>query len=112
MSLYLCIFEYDCEVHGIDMGSYSDFNAFRYRILDICKSYNIVDPLNILMNHSDCSGEWTPIECKKLVNELGFIKNLLEKSHHEDLKETLMYIDGILYLCHLSVRYNNPILFQ
>jgi hypothetical protein len=112
MSLYLCIYEYECEIHGIDVGSYSDFNAFRTKLFHFCESNKIVNPLYTLMNHSDCEGEWTPLECKKLVSELHFIKELVDKSLTEDLKETKMLIEAILYLSHLSVRYNSPILFQ
>jgi hypothetical protein len=112
MSLYLCIYEFDTEVHGIDMGSYSDFNTIRYKLFNIYKSINTINPLPTLMNHSDCEGEWSPLECKILINELNSIKEIIDKYHQDDLTDIYNFIDAILYLSHLSIRYNSPIIFQ
>jgi hypothetical protein len=112
MSLYLCIYMYDCEIHGLDMGCYSDFNAFRYNLLNLCSSQNPLIKLNTLVNHSDCNGDWTPNQCKKLIQELNQAKEIIYKIFYEDLEEIKETINNILYLCHLSVRYNSSIIFQ
>ncbi len=38
MGLYLCIFEHDDELDGIDVGSYSGFNFFRDTVTELLEN--------------------------------------------------------------------------
>jgi hypothetical protein len=78
VGLYLCLFEGDdddeVEIEGVDVGHYSDFAVFRDAIRDRLEGGDNGSRFPILMNHSDCDGEWTPREAKQLDVELTTIQ--------------------------------------
>jgi hypothetical protein len=72
MSLYLCLFDGDRELDGVEAGSYGQFNAFRESAGNCAKGG--APSLPTLLGHSDCDGEWTPRECGELLGELAKIE--------------------------------------
>ena len=57
------------EIAECDVGHYSDFGCFRDTIARHLDS----DRYPVLMEHSDCDGEWTLAEIPALENELNEI---------------------------------------
>jgi hypothetical protein len=70
VGLYLCIFDEDEEVDGVEVGLYSDFNALRDCVARELEGGNRGARFPTLMLHSDCDGEWSVADCDKLVPEL------------------------------------------
>jgi hypothetical protein len=75
MSLYLCIISEDAaddgddEITGWQLGRYSDFACFRDTIF---RHLGATD-FPILMEHSDCDGEWSVAALPGLIMELETI---------------------------------------
>jgi hypothetical protein len=137
MGLYLCIFDSDEEVEGVEVGSYSDFDFFRSSVTDLLEGGQAASRYPTIILHSDCDGEWTPTECVKLTEELlsiseGF-KQLpaaefrapwqKEVAKSFGLKPLSLYdsfidVDGepllerLLRLCEVAIEKQQPILFQ
>nr|WP_086938520.1 Imm70 family immunity protein [Thaumasiovibrio occultus] len=74
MSVYLCIFDGDEELDGIDVGQYADFAFFREGVAAVVENGVVGSVCPTLMLHSDCDGEWTPAECVRLIEELNTIE--------------------------------------
>jgi hypothetical protein len=89
--MYLCIRGDDGqELAGFEIGSYADFECFREVILR-----HIPDALEhfpLLMQHSECDGEWSTDELEALKDELAEISRrfrLLPAEHlHDAFEET------------------------
>jgi hypothetical protein len=73
MSLYLCVFDEDEELDGVDAGAYSDFGDFRNTIAKELERGKIGSRFPTLMLHSDCDGQWDVEHCEKLESELEVI---------------------------------------
>jgi len=71
MSLYLCIFEGDQDIDGIDVGSYGDFNAIREHVVVTLEDGNIGSKYPTFALHSDSEGEWSVVDCVTLLKELA-----------------------------------------
>jgi hypothetical protein len=137
MSLYLCIFDDDEELNGIDVGAYSDFGYFRKTVSDILENQKVGSCFPVLMLHSDCDGEWSVYDCQKLEIELETISAELKKYPPQEfivewkrraarqfsLQPASLYdcffdVDGepllerMLDLTRLAQRKGQPILFQ
>jgi len=70
MGLYLCIFsDGDEEIAGWQLGHYSDFGCFR----DTISRHLGASDFPILMEHSDCDGEWSIAQLPGLIVELETI---------------------------------------
>lgn len=78
MGLYLCVFEDDDDIAGVDVGAYSDFGRFRDVIGESLEARRIGLRFPTLMLHSDCDGQWSVDECKLLVRELATIADALK----------------------------------
>lgn len=78
MGLYLCIFDGDDEVDGLEVGSYSDFGALRDYIVRELEGGRPGSRFPTLIIHSDCDGEWSATECDRLHHELEDIANGLK----------------------------------
>jgi hypothetical protein len=70
MGLYLVIFDGQNEIGGVEVDDYSDFALFRNTVLDRLEANGLGTRVPTRMLHSDCSGEWTPDESRKLTAEL------------------------------------------
>lgn len=78
MGLYLCVFDGDDEVDGVEVGGYSDFNGLREYITREFEANKSGSRFPTLIMHSDCDGEWTAVECVNLINELADIIALMK----------------------------------
>ena len=82
MGLVLCIYE-DREsgddIDGFQVGSYSDFGAWRDFIAAALEHGRWGSRFPTLMMHSDCDGEWSPEDCVALRNELRIIREEMAK---------------------------------
>ena len=72
MGLYLVVFDDEIELDGVEVGTYSDFGAFRHAVA------NLEDGVPgslfpTLLLHEDCDGQWTPHEAARLEGELQTI---------------------------------------
>lgn len=137
MGLYLCIFEGDEEVEGLEIGSYDDFGTFRDTIRDRLEGGNAGSRFPVLMTHSDCDGTWSPVEASALHAELVAIARELSSLSPipardgwqqsvvrtlglspANLAECFFDVDGeplldrLLGLCKCSIERGLPILFQ
>jgi hypothetical protein len=74
MGLYLCAFDDDEEVDGVEIGSYEDFNVFRNAVLAAVENGKHGSRCPVLQNHHDSDGEWTPEEAARLIEELDLVK--------------------------------------
>ena len=137
MGLYLCIFDGDDELDGVEVGSYTDFGAFRTAVETHVEGGVEGSLCPILMLHSDCDGDWSPEEAALLQTELTAIterfmqlpaeslegdwKPGIARSvglHPANLYDCYFDVDGeplldrLIGLAQLSVERNLPILFQ
>lgn len=137
MGLYLCVFDGEEEVDGVDVGAYSDFGCFRDAVTDRLEGGYQGAKYPTLIIHSDCDGEWTPNECAKLEHELESIaasfrelpptefnaewQRKVAKSlslHPTNLYESFIDVDGepllerLLHVCHVAIEKQQAILFQ
>lgn len=140
MGLYLCVFgsdEGDEDLDGIEVGTYDDFDTFReeiHRRLESGADWGAQFP--VLLQHSDCDGEWTVDECRALRNELATIRtalaaidpkpytgwqsNAAEHAGHRptDLGECFIDVDGEILLdrmadlAQLAIKTGRPVTFM
>lgn len=70
MGLYLCVFEGDEELDGVEVGLYADFNGLRSYVTHEFESgtHGASFPLFIL--HSDSDGEWSAHDLAGLRREV------------------------------------------
>lgn len=73
MGLYLCIFDGDQEIDGVEVGQYDDFGKFRDCVVRELEKGSPGSKFATLILHSDSDGEWSPAEAKKLESELAEI---------------------------------------
>jgi Immunity protein 70 len=74
MGLYLCVLVEDDEAEGVEIGSYADFNFFREAVTAVVENGAAGSICPVLVNHSDCDGEWSTQEAEKLLGELEKIR--------------------------------------
>ncbi|MDA9529570.1 Imm70 family immunity protein [Bradyrhizobium sp. CCBAU 25338] len=73
MGLYLCIFDGDQELDGVEIGSYADFGAFRDCVVRELEGGIAGSKFPTLILHSDSDGQWSPSEARELEKELQSI---------------------------------------
>jgi hypothetical protein len=137
MSLYLCVFDEDEELDGVDAGAYSDFGDLRNTIAKELERRKIGSCFPTLMLHSDCDGEFSVDDCEKLQKELEAISaefkkrppktffaewqvNVAKKCglRPQSLYDCFIDVDGepllerLLGLARLAQRRKLPVLFQ
>jgi hypothetical protein len=133
MGLYLCIFSEDQEdeIGACDIGHYSDFGYFRETIARHVKAGDFP----VLMNHSDCDGEWGVDELPPLVRELESIaarfrtlppdepKSAFEHTAEYRAAAKSLYdcfhdvngenlFEALIGLCKVGISSRRPIIFQ
>ena len=136
----LCLYVFSTNVGGneepeeiaeCDVGHYSDFACFREFISRRLGG----DRFPILMNHSDCDGEWTLAEIPGLERELKEIGQAFQKLAPEEPQQAFEHtaeyrvgakslydcfhnVDGenlftaILDLCAVARKHDRPITFM
>ncbi|QYG08027.1 Imm70 family immunity protein [Janthinobacterium sp. PAMC25594] len=77
MGLYLCVFDGDEELEGVEVGSYADFNFFRDAVAATVETGTVGTVCPVLNTHSDSDGEWTSQEAERLLAELMQIAEVL-----------------------------------
>lgn len=136
MGLYLTIFRGDAELDGVEVGSYADFGAFRDSVTDHLEAGVAGSKFPTLILHSDCDGEWSPAECRRLLKELSVIEQAFRAlppaanettslkearskgARPQNLSDCFLDVDGepltvrLSGLARLSIEQNLPILFQ
>jgi hypothetical protein len=137
MGLYLCIFDDDDEVDGVEVGSYADFERFRSTVTGYLEGGKAGARFPTLILHSDCDGEWSPADCETLDKELTVIaielKRLPPTGVQSDwqrqvakslgLKPTSLFdsfvdvdgeplVDRLQRLCRIAIEHGTPIVFQ
>jgi len=70
VGLYLCIYEGDDDIDGVEVGPYSDFGRLRDYIVRELEGRRAGSRFPTFILHSDCDGEWSVAECGKLRIEL------------------------------------------
>lgn len=88
MSLYLCIFDGDDEVAGVEIGHYSDFDDFREHVRAHVEMGTFKTTFPVLLQHSDCDGEWSPAEALILAKELQTIARAFVTLPPADVPDT------------------------
>lgn len=73
MGLYLCIFQGDEDIDGVEVGSYADYNALRDYLVREMEFGNAGSRFPTFVLHSDCDGEWSVADCGTLQVELDEI---------------------------------------
>lgn len=136
MGLYLCIFDGDEEMEGLEVGSYGDFEVFRKCVRERLEGGDNGARFPTLMTHSDCDGEWSASDAKLLAVELETIEREFNELpptalsgwqrsvasslglSPRNLSECFFDVDGeplferLRGLCASSVERGLPILFQ
>ena len=137
MGLYLCLFNDDQDVDGVDVGPYGDFNGLRDYVVRELEGGNAGSKFPTFILHSDCDGEWSLGDCEKLRGELLEIVSAMkarpavafisdwQKAVAESIGlfpknafESFIDVDGEFLLERLQLLINNalkrrlPILFQ
>jgi hypothetical protein len=80
MGLYLCVFDGDEELDGVEVGSYKDYNTLRDYVVRKLETGKIGSRFPTFVLHSDCDGEWSVADCEKLRSEFTEIEIAL-KTH-------------------------------
>lgn len=137
MGLYLCVFNGDEEVDGVEIGPYADFNELRDYVIRELELGRAGIKFPTFINHSDADGEWSIADCIKLRTELSEIISIMKtkppvpfvsewqksvaKLNGQTPKnacESFIDVDGelvlerILYLINVALEHQLPILFQ
>ena len=137
MGLYLCVFDDEQELDGVEVGSYADFNFFRGSVTNTLENGQAGSLCPLLINHIDCDGEWSVEEVNSLQVELEKIeqafKALPPTEYNSEWKKSVAKNIGLkpknLYECFFdvdgesiierlkgliekSIESNQPILFQ
>ncbi|HET9711674.1 MAG TPA: Imm70 family immunity protein [Pyrinomonadaceae bacterium] len=73
MGLYLCIFDGDEDIDGLEVGSYADYNVFRDYVVRELEGGKAGSRFHTFVMHSDSDGEWSVEECYRLRDELSAI---------------------------------------
>jgi len=137
VGLYLCVFEEDDELDGVEVGTYADFGFFRECVAKEMEDGRIGSKYPTLMLHSDCDGVWAPSECEKLKAELRDVSERFKQLppvpfqaewqkqvasllglKPKRLFDSFIDIDGepllerLEKLCDVAIENDQPILFQ
>lgn len=73
MGLYLCVFEDDEELDGVEVGLYADFGVLRDYVTRELEAGKVGSRFPTFIVHSDSDGEWSATECERLRDELVVI---------------------------------------
>ncbi|PHS18686.1 MAG: hypothetical protein COA78_01500 [Blastopirellula sp.] len=137
MGLYLCVFEKDEELEGVEVGSYSDFEFFRSSVTNYLEGGVVGNKFPILLSHPDSDGEWTADDCQRLKEELSEIADRFKQFppipfgaewqqqvsdffglNLSSLYDSFIDVDGepllerLIQLCNVATEHDCPIIFQ
>jgi hypothetical protein len=130
VSLYLCVFAGEQEMEGVEVGPYSDYNALREYIVRELEGGVAGSLFPVFILHSDCDGEWSVEDCRKLYLELPAIGAAMKARppasrggsgtaiHPHNAFESFVDVDGqflldrLFDLVEVALQKGRPILFQ
>ena len=137
MGLYLCIFDGDEEIDGVEVGPYADFGNLRDYVVCNLEDGKHGSRYPTFILHSDGDGEWAAEECGKLRTELSQIIAEMKSRqavpfgsdwqrdaakrfgvHPQNAYESFVDVDGefvlerLEHLAEVAHERNLPILFQ
>ena len=78
MGLYLCVFDGEEEINGVEVGAYADYGALVHYIVRELELGKAGARFPTFILHSDCEGEWSVADCQKLQVELNEIAGALK----------------------------------
>ena len=70
MGLYLCVFDGDDEIDGVEVGPYKDFGELRDYIVRELEGGRAGTKFPTFILHSDRDGEWSVEDATKLLAEM------------------------------------------
>ena len=70
MGLYLCVFDGDDEIDGVEVGPYADFGELRDYVVRELEGGQAGAKFPTFILHSDCDGEWSVNDAIKLLPEM------------------------------------------
>ena len=70
MGLYLCVFDGDDEIDGVEVGPYADFGELRDYVVRELEGGKAGSQFPTFILHSDGDGEWSVADATKLLAEL------------------------------------------
>jgi hypothetical protein len=73
VGLYLCIFDGDEELDGVEVGSYADWGVFVDKVVELREGGERGSRHPTLTLHHDSDGEWSVAECRVLLSDLAEI---------------------------------------
>ena len=136
MGLYLCVFDANKELEGVEVGAYSDFEFFRRTVTELLEEWAGCKYPKLIL-HADSNGEWSPSECETLKRELEDISNQFRQLPAVQFRaewqqqvgkslglkpvcllDSFIDVDGepllerLQQLCDVAIQSNQPILFQ
>lgn len=137
MGLYLCVFDGDVELDGVEVGRYADFDTLRTTIATLLEDGRHGSRYPVLQMHEDSDGQWSPEESETLAAELREISARLRELpprplpsewqeevaksvglEPANLYECFIDVDGepllerLIGLCRLAQERSLPIVFQ
>lgn len=132
MGLYLCVFEGDVELDGIEVGTYEYWGSFLAFVQDKAENGIAGSRFPILRLHPEYDGEWSHSQCKALLECLQQLKLEFSKLPQspegnaypgsEDGTDSLytqfrdvdgsLLLDRMIDLCGVAIRTRNPLLLQ
>lgn len=80
VGLYLCVFDGDEELDGVEVGSYADFNFLRDSVIAVVEVGRFGTRCPVFVKHSDSDGEWTPAQASHLLGELDLMEKAFAKA--------------------------------
>lgn len=137
VGLYLCVFEGDEEIDGVEIGAYADFNGLREYVVRELEEGQAGVKFPTFMLHPDSDGEWAVSECVNLSKEVmeitlsmitrppvPFISDWQKSAAKsvglvpKNAFESFIDVDGefvlerIQHLINVAIQHQLPILFQ
>lgn len=135
--MYLCVFDGDEELEGVEVGSYADYGRLRDLVSRDLEGGVVGSRFPTFMLHSDSDGEYSPADAATLLAELRTIaKELSIRAavalpagwqsstarvfglKPASLADCFFDIDGeplferLIGLCECAIEHQRPILFQ
>lgn len=111
MSLYLCAFDGNEELAGVDVGSYETFGEFRKACSQLVWMGITRGELPLLLDHDDGDGEWSVADLPTLRHELERLQGKPAAERFTDTEGEPL-VDAMLGLVALAEQRGVPVLFQ
>jgi hypothetical protein len=111
VSLYLCAFNGDTEIYGVDVGSYDDFAIFRETVTEELENGHAGSVFPTLITHDDSDGAWPLSDLGALREELLAVVASPLATLHRDVNGSPL-AESLLTLVERALVARVDILFQ